>query len=635
MKSRNPRPSRKSSGQTSKTGRGGDSGTSPSIGSASTEEKGSLERATIMKTFHGVAVSPGLVIGPPLVVDPRGQWLPRRSLLSGSITDEQERLLRGLEAAKREVEAAQAEAKEKLGPQYADILAAHAQMISDPTLKRDASRRIEQESISAEHAVSEVLDAHVHRLESLTDSHLAARAGDVRDIQNRIICQLSGQRRLTPLDELAHPTVILAHDLSPSETAGLDPRHVLGFATEAGGRASHTAIVAEALEIPAVVGVGRFLEQARSAQMVIIDGDEGLVVLDPDSETLERYKRDAVKRAARFEELAGLATLPAETLDGARVGLWGNIEFPGEVAACLERGAMGVGLYRTEFLYLNNPRLPSEQEQFESYAEVVRSLQGRPVTIRTLDLGADKFVGYPSVDTNPALGLRSLRLSLREPKPFRTQLRAILRASALGDVRVMFPLLSTLNELRQARAILNDVAAELTSEGIAHRVGLPVGVMIEVPAAAVMADELAKEVDFFSIGTNDLVQYTLAVDRTNESVADLYSAADPAVLRLIGMVVAAARKQGIEVSICGTMGGEPLYSMLLLGLGVHQLSMPPHQLPEIKRIIRGVSMAQARSVAAEALKLDTSQAVVALLENALTQAFLADAATLIPPDRAG
>lgn len=594
-------------------------------------------KSLTMQTLRGVAVSPGVAIGPPLVIDPRGQRLPHRGISAEAVTLELERLELGLESARLEVEAAKAEARERLGPQYADILAAHAQMISDPTLRRDARVRIEQDRISAEHAVSEVLDAHVARLESLTDSHLAARAADVRDIQYRILAQLSGQRRSTPMDEVAVPSVILAHDLSPSETAGLDPLRVLGFATEAGGRASHTAIVAEALEIPAVVGLGRFLDLARECRMIIIDGDEGLIVLDPDLATQEHYRRDAVVRAARFEGLAGLANLPAETLDGAQVGLWGNIEFPGEVTTCLERGAVGVGLYRTEFLYLNNERPPTEQEQFEAYVAVVRSLKGRPVTIRTLDLGADKLPAYQCVgyaDLNPVLGLRSLRLSLREPALFRTQLRAILRASALGDVRVMFPLLSTLGELRQARAILDDVAAELTAEGVAIRRDLPVGVMIEVPAAAVMADKLAKEVDFFSIGTNDLIQYTLAVDRTNETVADLYSAADPAVLRLIAMVVDAARTRGIEVSICGTMGGEPLYTMLLLGLGVHQLSMPPHQLPEIKRVIRGVSVAEARSVAAEALRLDTSQEVVALLDNTLRRA-LPESPTSTAQDRAG
>ncbi len=573
-----------------------------------------------MQTLRGIAVSPGIAIGPALVLDPRGPRLPRRAIAAASVDAELERLEQSLELARAEAELAEAEARQRLGPQYADILAAHAQMIADPTLRREARAKIENDRIAAEHAVCEVLDGYAARLERLTDSHLAARAADVRDIQRRVLDQLQGQAPSAVLKALDGPTVILAHDLSPSETAGLDPQRVLGFATEAGGRASHTAIVAEALEIPAVVGLGRFLDRARDCRIAIIDGDEGLLVFDPDAATQDRYRIAAAERAARFRSLAGLAPLPAETLDAVRIGLWGNIEFPAEAAACLERGAAGVGLYRTEFLYLNSDRPPTEQEQFEAYAAVVRSLQGRPVTIRTLDLGADKLPAYQSAgyaEPNPVLGLRSLRLSLRDPALFRTQLRAILRASALGDVRVMFPLVSTLAEFRQARAILDDVAAELIAEGIAVRKDLPVGIMVEVPAAAVIADHLAKEVDFFSIGTNDLIQYTLAVDRTNETVADLYSAADPAVLRLIAMVVAAAEPRGIEVSVCGTMGGEPLFSMLLLGLGVRQLSMPPHQLPEIKRVIRGIRIEDAKTVAAEALRLETAQEIVALLHESL------------------
>ncbi len=590
-----------------------------------------------MQTIRGIPVSPGVAIGSPLVIDPRGQRMPQRSISLEAVAAELERLDKGLESAKGEAEQAEADARERIGAQYADILSAHARMISDPTLRRDARLKIERDRIAAEHAVSEVLDVHAARLECLTDSHLAARAADVRDIQRRILGKLSDLPDTNPLDGLSTPIAVLAHDLSPSETAGLDPKQVLGFATEAGGRASHTAIVAEALEIPAVVGLGRFLDLARDSRMVIIDGDEGLVVLDPDAPTQERYRRAAAERLARFEGLAGLAKLAAETLDGEQVALMGNIEFPGEGPACLERGAAGVGLYRSEFLYLNSSRPPTEEEQFEAYAAVVRSLEGRPVVIRTLDLGADKLASYQTLgyaEPNPVLGLRSLRLSLREPGIFRTQLRAILRASALGDVRVMFPLVSTLNELRMARKILNDVAAELIAEGIAIRPDLPVGVMIEVPAAAIVAEQLAKEVDFFSIGTNDLIQYALAVDRTNETVADLYCAADPAVLRLIAMVVDAAKLRGIDVCVCGTMGGEPLYTMLLLGLGVRQLSMPPHQLPEIKRVIRGIRASDARSMAAEALRLDTSQAVVSLLQNSLRCA-LPDTPSVAAPSRIG
>lgn len=569
-----------------------------------------------MQILSGIAVSPGIAIGPALLVDPEGLHLPTRAIAAEGLDAELERLDNALDSARRGAESAENDARERLGPQYADILGAHARMIADPGLRRDARAKIAAEGLAAEHAVRDVLERHAARFEAFEDAHLAARAADIRDVAGRILDQLSGGERpantsLTP----DVPSLALTHDLSPSQTAGLDPRLVIGFATEAGGRTSHTAIVAAALEIPAVVGLGRFLDRARSCRTVIIDGDEGQVVLDPDEETLARYRIAATERAARFAGLSKLSALPAETRDGTRLTLMGNIEFPGEVAACVERGADGIGLYRTEFLYLNHDRPPTEDEQFAAYASVVKAMGGKPVTIRTLDLGADKLPSYSGADAskNPFLGLRSIRLSLREPVTFRVQLRAILRASVLGDVRVMFPLVSTLGELRQARAVLRDVAAELVAEGIPVRTDLPVGAMIEVPAAAIMADRLAGEVDFFSIGTNDLIQYALAVDRTDETVANLYSASDPAVLRLISMVVEAAKAGGIEVTVCGSMGGETLYAPLLLGLGVRNLSMPPHQIPEIKRVIRAIDLAGAVTLAASARGQETAEAVTAIL----------------------
>jgi phosphotransferase system enzyme I (PtsI) len=576
-----------------------------------------------MQVLRGLAVSPGIAIGPVVVLDPRGLRLPPRKIAQEGVPAELVRLDCGLEAAGREADQAGADARDRLGPQYADILRAHARMIGDVTLRADARTRIEEERISAEHAVVEVLEAHATRLEQLSDPYLAARAADVRDIETRILGQLIGQRPKAFQEELSTPSLILAQDLSPSAAAGLDPHRVLGFATEAGGRASHTAIVAAALEIPAVVGLGKFLDLARHSRMAIIDGAEGLVILDPDLATQVQYKEAAAERSARFQVLSQQVDLPAETLDSKKIELWGNIEFTGEVLACMNFGAVGVGLFRTEFLFLSAQAPPTEDQQFQAYAEVIRCLRGRPIVIRTLDLGADKLEKYRDSDygeANPFLGLRSLRLSLRDPLLFRPQLRAILRASTLGDVRILFPLVSSLAEVRQARAVLSDVAAELAAEGHATRENLPVGIMVEVPAAALLADHLAKEVDFFSIGTNDLIQYTLAVDRTNETVAELYSAADPSVLRLIAMVVEAARAQGIEVCVCGTMGGDPLYTMLLLGLGLRQLSMPPHQLPEIRRVIRSVRIETARAVAAEALRLETAQAVTDLLAKALRQA---------------
>jgi phosphotransferase system enzyme I (PtsI) len=575
-----------------------------------------------MQVVRGFAVSAGIAIGPVLVLDRRGLPMSARHIASTAVGAELDRLDRGLEEAKSAACNDEVEARARLGPQYADILAAHCRMIADPTLHRDTRRLIEDKLVSAEHAVQSVLEGHAQKLEKLVGSRLAARAADVRDIEARILSHLTGMSWPPPGGNLSDAAIVLAHDLSPSEAAKLDPQKVVGFATEGGGRASHTAIVAAALEIPAVVGLGPFLDRAANCRLAIIDGDAGVLILDPDAETQQRYRQLAAARSARFQFLARQVDLPAVTLDGHAIELWGNIEFGAEAEACLNRGAVGVGLFRTEFLFLGDLTPPGEDQQFEAYKAVVASMRNRPICIRTLDLGADKIAalhdaGY--VESNPVLGLRSLRLSLRAPELFRTQLRALLRASALGDVRILFPLVSTLGELRQARAILAEAASQLTAEGHAIPARIPLGIMVEVPAAALMADQLAKEVDFFSIGTNDLTQYTLAVDRTNETVADLYNAADPAVLRLIAMVVEAAKKHGIGVSVCGTMGGEPLYTMLLLGLGLRQLSMPPHQLPEIKRVIRGIRMETARAVAAEALCQQTAQDVVDRLENALKE----------------
>lgn len=571
---------------------------------------------TSMVVLRGIAVSPGVAIGPPRVLMPRAPRLIPRTISRSDVPTEILRLERGLAAALAAAEAAERDARSRLEPQFADILAAHVRMIADASLRADAGHRVERDHLPAELAVFEVLDAHARRLESLPTSHLAARAADIRDIQTRILDQFIDR---APSDSPADPVILLAPDLSPSETAALDPSLILGFATEAGGRASHTAIVAAALEIPAVVGLGRFLHDLPSCSMLIVDGDEGLVVLEPDPDTLDHYRKAQTERAERFLSLAREANLPARTRDGTRISLMGNIEFPAEAAACSARGADGIGLYRTEFLYMQSERPPTELEQASAYEAVVRALDGRPVIIRTQDLGSDKLApdGQPPTEANPSLGLRSLRRSLREPEEFRAQLRAILRAAACGDVRVMFPLVTTVGEVRRARSLLEKAREELRAQGVDVPDRIQVGAMIEVPAAAVVADLLAKEVDFFSIGTNDLIQYTLAADRTNETLADLYCAADPAVLRLIARVAAAAREASIEVGVCGSIAGEPLYTLPLLGLGVHQLSTPPHQLPEIKRLVRTIDLGHATAVAQAALRCATADEVLALLRDEL------------------
>jgi phosphotransferase system enzyme I (PtsI) len=567
----------------------------------------------IMEIKRGIAVSPGVAIGPALVVDTEGFRIPRRNIARAEVGDEISRLHAALAGAALEARETQKEIAAKLGKQYAAIFAAHALLIEDPELVREVEQLIQTKLNSAAYAVSRVMRRHAKALQSLNHPLFSTRSSDLFDIEKAILRNLLGDDE-TPL-HLKEPVVILAHDLTPSETAALDPKLVFAFATEAGGRASHTAIMAGVLEIPAVVGLGRFLTDISGGDEVIVDGNRGVLIINPDEETRERYEEARKTFGSFARTLVELRDLPAQTRDGERVMLHGNIEFPHEADHCTERGADGVGLYRTEFLYLNKTDDPTEAEQFEAYMTVLRALgTEKPVVIRTLDLGADKFFRKPDAaagqeERNPFLGLRSVRLCLRNLALFKTQMRAILRASWHGNVRIMFPMVSTLLELRQCKLILAEVKEDLEDANIPFNRKLPVGTMIEVPSAAVMAAELAREVNFFSIGTNDLIQYTLAADRTNETVAGLYSAGDPAVLRLIEQVVAAARKYEIDVSVCGEMSGDPIYTMLLLGMGLRQLSVAPQNIPEIKKIIRTVTIEETKQVARQALRLDTARDV--------------------------
>lgn len=564
-----------------------------------------------MEIKRGIPVSPGVAIGPALVLDTEGFRIPNRVVAGNQLAEEVQRLRSALAAAGREARENQDAVAGKLGRQYGAIFAAHALLIEDPTLSAEVEALIRDQRHAAEYAVSRVIRRHAKALESLDRGTFAARASDLFDIEKTILRNLLGQRR-EQLQQLKEAVIVLAHDLTPSETAALDPKKVYAFATEAGGRASHTAIIAGALEIPAVVGLGKFVTDVSGGDQVIVDGNRGVIILNPDEETLERHRQAQTSFRTFESRLGELRDLPAVTRDGTRIPLLGNIEFPSEADHCIERGADGVGLYRTEFLYLGKDTDPTEAEHLDAYLTVLRALgPNKPVVIRTLDLGADKFSLDPqaAAERNPFLGLRSVRLCLRNLTLFKTQMRAILRASAFGDVRIMFPMVSTLLELRQCKMILAEVKEDLEEEGIAFNRKLPVGTMIEVPSAAIMAEQMAREVNFFSIGTNDLIQYTLAADRTNENVAALYSAGDPAVLRLIEHVVQAAARHGVEVNVCGEMSGEPVYTMLLLGMGLRQLSVTPHNIPEIKKIIRSVSMEEAVQVSKEAVQLETARDV--------------------------
>ncbi len=565
-----------------------------------------------MEIKRGIPVSPGVAIGPALMLDTEWFRIPQRYVADDQLAEEINRFRRALTDSEHEAQDNQKAVSDKLGRQYGAIFEAHAQLMEDPVLIAEIEGLIRDQHHAAEYAVSRVMRRYAKALESIGRGSFALRAADLFDIEKRILRHLLGHRR-EQLRQLTESVVVLAHDLTPSETAALEPDKVHGFATESGGRASHTAIMAGALELPAVVGLGRFITDVSGGDLVIVDGHRGLLILNPDEETLLRYE-DTRRSFRTFEHRLGeLRLLPAETRDGQRIPLLGNIEFPQEAAHCAERGADGVGLYRTEFLYLGKHTDPTEADHLDAYLTVLRILgPNQPVVIRTLDVGADKFATsseYVPEERNPFLGLRSVRLCLRNLTLFKTQMRAILRASAFGNVRIMFPMVSTLLELRQCKMILAEVKEDLEDEGISFNRKLPVGTMIEVPSAAIMADELAREVNFFSIGTNDLVQYTLAADRTNENVASLYSPGDPAVLRLIENVVKAAQRHHIDVNVCGEMSGDPIYTLPLLGMGLRQFSVTPHNIPEIKKIIRSVTIAEAVQVAQEVLSMETARDV--------------------------
>jgi phosphoenolpyruvate-protein phosphotransferase (PTS system enzyme I) len=574
-----------------------------------------------MEILQGIPVSHGVAIGPALVLDTEGVRIPHRQVPPQQVEAEVVRLHQALAAAAAETRADERSITERLGKSYGAIFAAHALFFEDPNLQQELDALVRRERFSAEYAVSWVVRSLVKQFENLGPKHfLATRTADLYDLEKRILTHLLGERR-EPLAKLTEPVIVLAYDLSPSETAMLDPNRVYAFATEHGGRASHTAIMANALSIPAVVGLGKFLSDAVGGDLVIVDGTRGLLILEPDEETIERYQKLRDEQRLRDARWVTQRGLPAQTRDGVRVSLLGNIEFPNEAKQCVERGAEGVGLYRTEFLYLGRDVEPSEEEHFEAYMTVLRQIgPKRPVVIRTLDLGADKFgalAGASQEEKNPSLGLRSVRLCLRNLPLFRKQMRAILRASAHGDVWVMFPMVGTLLELRQCKMLLAEVKEDLEDAGIAFNRDVPIGTMIEVPSAALMADNMAREVDFFSIGTNDLVQYTLAADRTNENVAGLYNPADPAVLRLIRMVVEAGRRHGVEVNVCGEMSGDPVFTQLLIGLGLRQLSVTPHLIPDIKKVIRLIEVHEAERVAAAALALETARDVTHYLQTQL------------------
>lgn len=570
-----------------------------------------------MEIKKGIAVSPGVSIGKSLIIDSEDYRIPRREIESSQRIIEIQRVRNAFRDAIEELTQLETGQGQASGGRIRDIFAVHMRFLRDRSLRRKITDLIHAESVTAEYAVSTVVRDIASHFANVKDTYISERAADIYDIERRLLRQLLGTKREDIL-HLREQVVVVARELSPMQTAGFNRDYVKGMATDAGGRTSHTAIVARSLGIPAVVALEDLTEVVRGGDPVIIDGNRGIVIVNPDEETIRQYEVYSREFVALEHKLDGIRTKPAITRDGVRVRLLGNIEFPDEAQIVLQKGGEGIGLYRTEFLYLNRPTEPVEQEQYEAYAEVMRVFKDKPVIIRTFDLGADKYTQSRRVapEPNPFLGLRSIRFCLQNLTMFKTQLRAILRASVLGQVKIMFPLITNIQELMQAKMILHDVMEDLDEEGIAYNRDLGVGIMVETPSAALTASTLARDADFFSIGTNDLTQYTLAVDRGNELVSTLYSAADPAVLRLIRTVIQDAYKAQIDVEVCGETASEPEYVMLLLGLGVRTLSMTPPMIPEIKQVIRSVTIEDCNHLAREVLAMNSERQISGYLRNA-------------------
>jgi len=539
-----------------------------------------------MRVLKGIPASGGVAIGKGFFLN---RVLPRsvRSTVGREQVEEEVAAFQRAVARSREQILAIRDGVRDTSSEHHQILSVHLALLEDSMLVEQTVRTIRENQFAADWAFNKVLQNLLETFHRIEDPYLRERGHDLRQIGHRVLENLAGR----PVDSVAairEPVIIVAHDLSPADTAQILKSPVLGFATDVGSRTSHTAITARSLGIPAVVGVEGGTEAFGAAETVIIDGEEGVVVFDPTVEVVRDYQERRKAYAQRTRDLAKFARLPTVTRDGKTLLLLANIEFPEEADVALRSGAYGVGLYRTEFLFLNRKDLPSEEEHFQTYRKVAEKFVRHPVTIRTFDLGGDKFASQLELadEMNPAMGLRAIRFCLKEKEIFKPQLRAILRASTYGKVRMMFPMISGVGELREAMGVVEEVRGELRRRRIPYDKEMPIGIMIEIPSAAIVADLLAQEVGFFSIGTNDLIQYSLAIDRVNEHVSYLYEPLHPAILRLIRRVVEAGHDAGIPVSMCGEMAGEPFYAYALLGFGLDELSMNAAAIPRVKRILR-------------------------------------------------
>jgi len=573
------------------------------------------------REFKGVGASGGIAIGQVRITERRRVTVNEVAVPAEQIPAELRRFASAIERAKGEL----ASLKEQLAathcPEHLCVIDAHLMLLDDSMLVGETTQYIERFGINAEGALKRTLTRFKSFFEGVEDDYLRERGGDVETVIERVLRTMVGERQ-EPISQAGNGKVIVvAHDLSPADILQIDKSQVIGIITELGGKTSHSAILARASEIPAVVGLERFTGEVTDGATVILDGASGVVIVNPDQEAFLDY----LQRKQRYEyierELLKLRDLPAATLDGHRMRLKGNVEFLEEIAGIKRHGGEGIGLYRTEMLFLNRKTPPDEEEQFQAYREIVKAMAPHPVTIRTLDIGGDKCLAEePSDEMNPALGVRAIRFSLGHPEAFKAQLRAILRASAFGPVRLFFPMVSGVGEVRAAKALFEEAKDELRGR-FPFDEKLPVGIMIEIPSAVLIADLLAAEVDFFSVGTNDLIQYSLAIDRTNEHLSSLYEPLHPAVLRSLKRVVEAAHAAGIEASICGEMAGEPDYLPVLLGLGFDELSMNAVSIPRVKKILRRCTMEEARRVADRILGYATASEADAYLKGEIAARF--------------
>ena len=566
--------------------------------------------ADVTQFLRGVPASPGISMGKAFLLDSEEITIPRRHIGAEQIPQEIARFEEALIKTRQEILEIQNRIAKELGVEHAEIFNAHLLVLEDRALIEEVITRLKADQLTVECIFFDVLKRYVRAFSKVEDEYLRERTSDIEDVGKRVLRQLLGQRRRS-LSELQEPVIVVAYDLSPSDTATMHRQHVMGFVTDIGGRTSHTAIMAKSLEIPAVVGLEDVTQRVKPDDFLIVDGTTGVVIVNPDPATLKTYEELRSKLQAIDQTLLQLKDLPAETKDAYRIQLAANIELPEEVPSVIAHGAEGIGLYRTEFFYLNRADLPSEDEQFEAYRHVTQEMTPHPVVIRTLDLGGDKFVSTFKTphEMNPFLGWRAIRFCLARPDIFKIQLRAILRASIYGNVKMMYPLISGVEEVRQANQLLEEAKEELRTHGIPYNPEMEVGAMIEVPSAALTSDLIAKEVQFFSVGTNDLVQYALAVDRVNERIAYLYDPAHPAILRLIRSVVETAHAHKIWVGICGEMAGEPALALILLGFGFDEFSTSPVNIPRIKQVVRSVTTAQAREIAQQAMTFGTAKEV--------------------------